>query len=521
MNIPPETAPVVTASPDRSQLRGRSMKMASGVLLSRVSGLVREQVMAYLFGASIAMEAFVAAFRIPNLLRDMFAENVSTSAVLPMYAKVREKEGSRTAAEYAGAMLAFLAVATTAVVTLGIAFAPQITSLVASGFVGDPARFELTVLLTRWMFPFLILISIAAFLQAIQNAEGRFFVPAVSTAALNIGMIVVGFGLSRVIDPPILGMAIGVLAGGVLTILMLLPGYIRSIRGFSLRKFWGRGDVVETLSIAVPVMFGAAATNVNLLVNTIVATFAESGALAYLNYAYRIMFLPLGLIAVSLSTVALSSLSAQFHSGKEKEFSGTLSNALVFGIKLAIPAAAGLMVLRTDIVGVLFNYGNFGEEALRNTAAALAAYSAGVPAFALNRVFSAGFYSRNAPKIAVRIGVIGVISNIILNVLAIVLGFGFVGIAAAAAIAGWIQTVLHVFAVRRHIKQVSFIKLIAPSMATVAATVIMVTALFAAVPYLTEIRLVRVPLELIVGATAYFAALAIFETSRGASIFPK
>lgn len=487
------------------RLRRDAIVTAVGVAFSRLTGLLREQTFAYLFGASDAVQAFVAAFRIPNFLRDLLAENVANTAIVPVYAGLKERQGREAAARFVAAALGLVLFAATILVLLGILLAPQLCALVAAGFGPGTAKFLLTVQLTRWLFPFLLLIAIAAFLQAVQNAEGRFFVPAVATAGLNIGLIVFGWLFSRMADPAILGMAWGVLAGGVIAVLMLLPGYARSLSWVGIRDFRGMPEVREVLRLAGPVVLGVAATNVNVLINTLIASFAEPGALAFLNYSYRVMHLPLGLIAVSLATAALPALARAHHRDDLEHYRRTLGQALGDAITLALPAAAGLVLLDRDIIGALYNYGRFSETDTANTALALAAYACGIPAYSCNRVLATAFYARKDSKTPLKTGLAGIGVNIACNLAALWSGMGFRGIAAATAVAGYTQTLLYLLVLWRRDRgfPVRFLGLKAGL--AVLATAAMMAALFGVGLLAIDARLPRLVLELVAGIGVYAA----------------
>ncbi|RMH58889.1 MAG: murein biosynthesis integral membrane protein MurJ [Candidatus Hydrogenedentota bacterium] len=430
------------------RLRKNTASMALGVGLSRVTGLVREQAFAILFGASPAMDAFVAAFRVPNLFRDLLAENISSNCVLPVYTQ-EQKKSADAAAIFAGGTLVLLVTVSLAIVLAGIVAAPELCRILVSGYVGDPVRFPLTVLLTRWLLPFLALISLTAFFQSLLNAHGRFFGPAASAAVLNILFVLLGWGFSRCVTPAVLGMAWGALLGaaGALGFLLLLarPAGIR----LRLAPFWKVRSVGTMLLLAGPVVLGVAATNINLFVNTIVATYAGGGALAYLNYSYRLMHLPLGLIGVSLGTAVLPALSRAAAHGQNEEFSGLLRRAVTYALLLAVPAALGMILLRQDIVSVLYEHGRFSHKDTIAASLALFGYASGIPAFALNRVLAPAFYSRLDSKTPVLCGAVAVACNILLSVGAVWFGYGFVGIAAAASAAGFLQTLLLTFFLHR------------------------------------------------------------------------
>jgi putative peptidoglycan lipid II flippase len=511
--IPGPAAPDSTARP-RSRVGRNALSMGTGVGLSRITGLLREQTFAYLFGASAATDAFVAAFRIPNFFRDLLAENISSAAVLPTYVGIREKEGRAASGRFARAALGLALVVSTVIAVAGILGAEPLCRLIAPGYVNDPERFGLTVTLTRWLFPFLTLISVAAFFQAVQNAEGKFFLPAISTAGLNLGFIVAGWTLSRFADPPILGMAWGALIGGGVAVIMLAPGFRAAAGGLIPRGFAREPGVRETLRLAAPLVVGVAATNVNVLVNTIIATFAGAGALAYLNYSYRLMHLPLGLVAVSLGTAVLPSLTRSFANDDADRYRVALGDALAHGLRWSLPAMAGLIVLREDVIAAVYGYGRFSADDVRHTAAALLAYSAGIPAFTLNRILSPAFYARKESNIPVRMGLVSVGTNIVLNIAAVGAGWGYVGIAAAASVAGYVQCVGLALLLNRRSQGIPFARIGRALGRSILALLAMGAGISGVSALAIPWTLVRLSAEVAVGGGLYMAVTAYFWTRK-------
>lgn len=427
-------------------IKARALAMSAGVALSRVTGLLREQSFAYLFGAGAATDAFVAAFRIPNFFRDLLAENVASAAIVPSYVGARERDPA-AAKLFLRRVLALILIVASTITLAGIAFAGWIVPAIAGGF--DAERTNLTVLLSRWLMPFLILISIAAYFQAVANAEGKYFLPAFSTALLNIVFIGTGWFLVTRVSPPILGMAIGALLGAGAAIVLLVPIF-RGAAGTILpaRPLFD-GDMRSMLKLAVPVVLGVAATDVNVLVNTLAASYAEEGSIAYLNFAYRIMHLPLGLISVSLGAAALPLLSSAFARGDVREYRAMLLQALRYSARLTVPATVGLILLARPIIDLLYGYGAFTASDVRQTSFALIAYAIGIPAFSFNRILAPAFYARKEPGVAVRIGVVSVGMNILFNFAALLTGAGFIGIALSASAAGYIQSALLFVRIRK------------------------------------------------------------------------
>jgi len=485
--------------------------MSVGVFFSRLTGLFREQSFAFLFGTSPATQAFVVAFRLPNFFRDILAENIASAAFLPTYVGIREKKGKKESCNFANAVFSMVLTASAAISIIGIFLAFPLCRFIAPGFAEDLSKFNLTVSLTRWLFPFLTLISIAAFFQAIQNAENKFFVPAVSTAVLNIVFIIFGWQLSRITDPPILGMAFGALLGGAATVLFLAPGYLKSIGHIKLINFWRRPDILEMLKLAVPVVIGVSATNVNVLVNTFMASLSEDGAIAFLNFSYRIMHLPLGLIAVSLGTVALPSLSRSFAGDNVSEFRKTLSTSMSYSSRYAIPAAVGLIFLGKEIVEALYGYGRFTSSDIAKTAFALSAYSFGIPAFSLNRILAPAFYARKEPKVPVKFGIVSVCVNIILNLLALYFELGAFGIALSASIAGYLQTFMLAIAMRNRLGRFEGKKLLRQMFAIIAGCVVMSMWFFLSDLFSIHFVILKLSVDIISGTLLYLLSEKIIR----------
>lgn len=486
--------------------------MAAGVAISRITGLLREQTFAYLFGASASTEAFVAAFRIPNFFRDLLAENVASAAVVPSYVALREKEGRAAAGRFAAAALSLVIAVSLVIVSVGILAAVPLCSLIAPGFVEDPVRFGLMVTLTRWLFPFLTLIGVAALFQAVQNAEGKFFLPAISTAGLNIALIIGGWLFTYVANPPIVGMAWGVLLGGLTAVFMLIPGYRRAAGGLRLGDFRREPQIRTMLALAAPVVVGVAATNINVLVNTLIATMTgEPGALAWLNYGYRVMHLPLGLIAVSLGTAALPMLARAHQAGDASHYRTTLGKALGYALLLSSPVALGCVILRYDIITVLFHYGRFTANDVHHTGLALAAYAVGIPAFAWNRILAPAFYARHESRIPVQVGILSVVINIVLNIAALMSGLGYLGISLSASVAGYVQTAVLLLVLRRRLGGIGGRRLVVAAGQT-AISMVGMTLVIGACSFLPPmLAIARVSIEIVAAGGVYLVAIWILR----------
>jgi putative peptidoglycan lipid II flippase len=367
--------------------------VAGFTLLSRIAGLVRDAVVGYYFGTGVAADAFFVAFRLPNLLRRFVAEGAMSVAFIPVFTDYLTNRTRDEAVEAASAVATVMAVGVAVITALGIGFAPLWTALFAPGFEADPAKFALTVTLTRWTFPYIFLVSMVAVASGILNSLRHFAAPAMSPIFLNLAMIVAAVAVCRHLPVPIVGMAYGVLVGGAVQLVLQIGPLYR--RGISLRPYWApRHDaVVRSLRLMAPTLFGAAVYQINVMFDTILASVLPSGSVSYLWYADRVFEFPLGVFAVALGTAALPSFSAQAARGAHDE----LLRSLRFSVKLTnfivVPAAVGIMLLATPITSVLFRRGIFGYPEVMRTAAALSAFAVGLWSVSMVRLLVPAFYA--------------------------------------------------------------------------------------------------------------------------------
>jgi len=396
-------------------------KVGLATLLSRVLGLVREQVMATLFGAGFATDAFNVAFRIPNLLRDLFAEGAMSSAFVPTFTGIHERRGAAEAWEFGRRLLLMLFLTLLAICAVGYVLTPALVRLFAPGFGTIPGKLDLTVMLTRVMLPFLPAVALAAAAMGMLNARGRFGIPALAPSLLNLGMIVFGVGLIPVCraagQPPILAMAIGVVIGGALQFLVQLPSLYRL--GFRLRlerPRWHPG-VARVASLMAPATVGLAATQVNLLVSTILASMLPQGSVSWLWYAFRLMQLPIGVFGVALATVSLPALSRAAVAADMAALKSTLSATLRLVLLLTVPAALWLAVMSRPVIALLYEHGRFGPGDTSRTAGALIMYCIGLPAFAGVGVLTRAFYALGDTRKPVQASFVSVALNLVLNLL--------------------------------------------------------------------------------------------------------
>lgn len=429
----------------------RSAGIVSGAtLISRVLGLVREQVTAYLFGASDAVDAFKSAFRIPNLLRDMFAEGALSAGFIPIFSERLRSGSKEEAIRFAGLVFGALTAIVAVVVLLMMIMTPQLATLIAEGFENVPGKLDSTISLARFMMPFLLMVSLAALLMGILNSLGKFFVPAIAPALMNLGMIVCSIALTPIVDPPILSLAIGVLVGGAAQFLIQYLALKKAGFRFPLIIDFANPDLLRLFLLILPTTIGLAATQINVaVINRIAST--DSGAVSYLDYAFRLLHLPLGLFAIAIATVALPRLSAEAAAGNVSQFGYIHSSALRLGMFLSLPATVIMLLLSRQICAAVYQYGAFTSEDSIQTARALAMYSVGLPFFTLVRITVPAFYALKDTRTPAIISLISVAANILMC-FQLRATFGFAGLALAASLAGMVNFGLLTYLLRKRIR---------------------------------------------------------------------
>jgi putative peptidoglycan lipid II flippase len=434
--------PVKQAPGSPRLLRAASLVSAL-TLVSRVLGLVREQVFAALLGAGLAADAFQVGFRIPNLLRDLFAEGALSAAFVPTYARALAQGGREAAQRLASRLLTLLGAVLGALVVLGIVSAGVIVAVLAPGFEAVPGKVELTVLLTRVMFPFLPLVSFAAVAMGMLNAEERYGVPALAPATFNLVAIAWGVILWIIGLPPerlALAWAAGTLAGGLAQFLVQVPALRQ--RGWRFSPEWAPADPAlrEIGRLMAPATLGLAAVQVNIFVNSYFASH-EPGAVSWLNYAFRILYLPIGLFGVAVGTIATTGLARRAAEGDLEGLRETLRHALRILGFLTIPATVGLLVLGQPIVALLYERGRFTALDTRQTASALFFYGVGLAAYTAVKVLAPAFYALGSPRVPLIASVSAVIVNLLVNAL-LFERFGFRSVALGTSLAAVVNALV-------------------------------------------------------------------------------
>lgn len=406
-------------------------------LASRVLGFVRDQVLAIVFGAGAITDVFLVAFKIPNFLRRLFAEGAFAQAFVPVFTEYKETQSPEALKDLAAHVVGTLAIILLVISTLGVMLAPLLVMLFAPGFIDDQSRFELATHMLRITFPYLFFVSLLAYAGSIQNTFGRFAVPSFTPVLLNVCMIAAALWLSPMFEQPIVALAWGVLAAGVLQLALQLP-FLQQL-GLLPKPRWGwkHSGVRRILKLMAPAILGSSVAQINLLLDTVIASFLAAGSLSWLYYSDRLMEFPLGLLGVTLGTVILPRLSREHAQKSDEQFRLTIDWALKLAILIGVPSTIGLIVLSAPMLSTLFEYGKFTASDTTMASYSLIAYSFGLPAFIFIKIFAPAFFARQDTKTPVRIGIIALISNMAYNLILVLpmVWFGFTAPHTALAIA--------------------------------------------------------------------------------------
>jgi len=410
-------------------------------LLSRVFGFIRDVVVAGFFGAGLATDAFFVAFRIPNLLRRLFAEGSLTIAFVPVFTEYLKKKSKEDAFELASASFTLLSIILALVSVVGIFLSPWIVMIMAPGFSDAPDKYALTVFLTRLMFPYIFFISLVALCMGILNSLRHFAAPALAPVVLNICMITAVFALKDLFAEPILSLAVGVMIGGILQLVMQFP-FLRTV-GIRLRPNFrfSHPGIRRIGLLMLPAVFGAAVYQASIFIGTILASLLPGGSVSYLYYADRVVQLPLGVFAIAVGTAALPSFSEQVAGEDYERLKKTISFSLRLIMFVTIPAMVALIILRVPIISVLFQRGQFDIASTIPTAQALLYYAVGLWAFSCIRVVVSAFYALQDTRTPVKIAIVALLVNVIMGI-ALMFPMKHSGLALATSIASAVNIII-------------------------------------------------------------------------------
>jgi len=449
--------------------------------LSRIFGLLREQTFAGLFGAGSMTDAFNAAFRIPNLLRDLFAEGALSSAFVPTFTEYHKtrtaEETDRLANTVISALITILAI----ICLFGIFYTDDIIKYIAPGFENTPGKTAVTITMTKIMFPFLILVAVAAVFMGMLNSMGYFFVASFAPTLFNVAMIVAGFTVCPILKylgyQSITGMAFGVLIGGLLQ----MGIQYRALKNLGFRfKFtvnFRHPGFLKILKLMLPATIGVAAAQINVFINTWLASQLADGSISYLNYSFRLMQLPIGLFGVAISSVTLPAISAQIATNQRDKLPETILNSLSLVFLLTIPATFGLIFLREPIISLLYEHGRFNHADTVNTGHALVGYSIGLFGYSAVKILAPVFYAFNETKIPVLASITSVICNVALN-FALIKNYGYFGLALATSLTMLLNFLILFVFIKLRVKGLSLRKLLKTLLKIALVSVLMGAVLF-------------------------------------------
>ena len=422
-------------------------------MISRVLGLARDIILARVVGDTAAADAFYVAIKIPNFLRRLFAEGAFAQAFVPVLSEYRENGSKFAVHQFINRMCGWLGASVISITVLVVIFAPQVMLIFAPGFWDEPEKFNMASEMLRITFPYLALISLTGFAGAILNSYDRFAVPAITPIFLNLSLIACAIFLTPWFEEPAYALAWGILIAGVIQLIFQLP-FLAHLQLLP-KPEMTRGDkgVSKVLRLMIPALFGVSVSQINLLLDTVIASFLPGGSVSWLYYSDRLAELPLGVFGIALATVVLPNLSRKHVRGGIDAFSDTLrwASRLVFAI--GFPAAIALIVLAEPLIFTLFGYGELSDFGVRQSAWALRAYALGLLAFMWIKVLATGFYSRQDTKTPVKYGIVAMIANMVFNLIFVYLlvdyHLGHAGLALATAASAWLNAGLLWFGLRR------------------------------------------------------------------------
>jgi len=437
--------------------RGKIVKatgfISLATFLSRILGYIKDMILAKYFGATGLSDVFFVAFRIPNLLRELFAEGSMSSAVIPVLKESQIKKGEDEAREIAKSLFTAIILIVGGITLLGIIFSPFIVKIIAPGFISNPQKFELTVLLTKIMFPFLLFISLASLTMGVLNTNNIFFIPALAPCFLNISVILLVAGFSSFFFNPIISVAVGVTLGGILQWLIQTPAYYKAGYRFGFARF--HPALKKIAILVIPTTLSLTVNQINIFVSTIIASFLSEGSVTYLYYSMRLIQLPIGIFGVAVGMAVLPALSQHVAEGKIDLLKEDFSFSIRLLFFLVIPSMFGLIILKEPVVNTLFQRGAFDLNATLNTAQALLFYSLGIWATVGSRTITATFYSFQDTKTPVICATAGMFTNVTVSLLLMNL-MKHNGIALAYSSAATVQFILLSIFLTRKIPEISF-----------------------------------------------------------------
>jgi len=429
--------------------------VSAAIMLSRVLGLARDVIFAALFGADKGMDAFLTAFRVPNLLRDLFAEGALSTAFVTVFSQRIATDGEEAAWKLASKMATLTTVFMSLVTLIGVIFSGPFIRFISPGFANEAGKTALTIHLTQIMFPFILMVSLAALVMGMLNSTNRFTAPALASSFFNIGSIAGGVAFGWWMDPhfgerALTGLALGTLLGGMLQLAVQLPDLRRAGFRLVLDFRWNDPGVRKVLVLMIPAVIAASAVQINVMINTIFASYLGNGPITWLSYAFRLMQLPLGIFGVAVATVTLPVISRASAIGDMARFRSTLSKAMRLAVFLTLPSAVGLVFLAQPIISLIYQRGRFTDVATLHTAEALQYYAIGLVGYSCIKVLSPAFYAINHKWTPMSVSFLSIGLNLFLNWIFIFhFRMGHCGLALSTALSATVNfTLLYILMTR-------------------------------------------------------------------------
>ena len=428
-----------------SRLLRSSFTVGGMTLLSRVFGLWRDIILATFFGATGGTDAFLVAFKIPNFMRRLFAEGAFSLAFVPVFSEYKETRDKAALKDLVNHVAGMLGGFLLALSLLGMVFAPALVYLFAPGFTSDPAQSQLTADLLRITFPYIFFIALVAFAGGILNSFQQFAVPAFTPVLLNLSLIASVFFLAPYFEEPLMALAWGVAFAGLAQLLLQFPFLIK-LGLMPIPKIKrGHEGVKKIIKLMIPAIFGSSVAQINLLLDTVIASFLVTGSVTWLYYSDRLLEFPLGILGIAIATVILPTLSQQHAQASPERFNHTLNWALRLVVLISIPAGVGLFIMASPILSTLFEYGKFTANDTYFSSLSLMAYMLGLPALIVIKILAPGYYARQDTRTPVRYGIIAMVSNMLLNIAFVVplvmqdYAAPHVGLALATSVSAYIN----------------------------------------------------------------------------------
>jgi len=505
---------------DKNRFNKQIGSVTAATLISRILGYIRDMLIAYMFGAHFIADAFYAAYRIPNLFRRLFGEGSVSASFVPVFTEYNEIKSRDETQKLLSVTFTMLLIIVTVITGLGMIFSEQITRLIATGFATTPEKMNLAISLTRIMFPYFLFVSLAALMLGVLNSLRRFFLPALASSLLNVSEILFILIFAGMLVNPVnqvKWLAVSVVVGGFGQYIVQQIAVIK--QGFRFRLKWdlSHPGLRKIFFLIIPVMVGFSVDQINELVNQIFASFLEHGSIAVLYYSNRIMQFPLALFGLSVTTVALPLMSANVANNQIDKMKETLNFSLRMICFMLIPSTVGLVILGLPIIQVLFEHGKFGADASLKTYYTLSAYSLGLAAYGMSKIFASAFYSFKETKVPVRTAVICLLLNVALNFL-LVKRFEVAGLAMSASISSWANAILLGYFLHKRIGKIGARQVIETFVKVLLASVIMGITVFLLLQVNYPYRALLLLVPLAAGILVYFLMCMLLKIEEYKSI---